>query len=131
VDFMPLGRLVGDPPNKLSDLLSLVYMAVWLACGTLPWEGCDAISAMAMRVGLRGHPVLCCLPEPVHEFAVAVLDAQADGCMELNAVRLHLDQLQNTAGERWDPSHAQNEVPSLLSNHQAMSSPVWRRMIVG
>lgn len=96
--FMPLGRLLGDRPNRLSDMVSLVYTAITLAGCALPWEGGaaehDFAAAVSGRVQLRGDsPLLQHLPAAVRAFASAVLTASGQGCSELGSAQQHWQDL--------------------------------------
>lgn len=100
-EFMSLQRLLGDPPSSLTDMVALVFTAVTLAGGTLPWtDGCAQgrfSTAVSQRLNFRGdHPSLACLPSAVHSFATAVLDASLGFRTKLDSAAQHLTQLQQS-----------------------------------
>lgn len=54
VESKPLGRIFPPPPG-LTVILAVIYKAVWLVCGAIPFNGDEAIVALMARHILQGE----------------------------------------------------------------------------
>lgn len=109
--FAPVIRLLGEPPNHLTDLVSLVYTSMALGGCVLPWQHASLNGDVAGAIGGRvhvaeqpDHPCLMALPGPVRSFARDVLAASSAGKERLGSAAEHLTAMQQSLSPPLDSS---------------------------